>query len=45
MVNQQEALNRLYESIRTIQNEEKRKELSKKFEETAEEWRRLWEYC
>ena len=45
VVNQQEALNRLYESIRTIQNEEKRKELSKKFEETAEEWRRLWEYC
>ena len=45
MVKQQEALNRLYESIRSIQNEAKREELLEKFEETASEGKKLWEYC
>ena len=45
VVKQQEALNRLYESIRSIQNEAKREELLEKFEETASEGKKLWEYC
>lgn len=45
MVKQQEALNGLYESIKTIQNEKKREELLENFKETVGEWKKIWEYC
>lgn len=45
VVKQQEALNGLYESIKTIQNEKKREELLENFKETVGEWKKIWEYC
>ena len=45
LVKQQEAFNRLYESIQKNPEETEREEILKKFEEVRIEGKKLWEYC